>query len=139
MSRNKDHILCNFQKFSKIWKPHKSIAMLNIVRYNGNIKKAHKKFKIILNYVHIRKQEVAGMKQQTRNRKNITKENSGLKNPADDDIIQFRTNVLKNQQKGKLKTKTKNEEIEAKRERLKTLYIESQNKDRIEQLFLFSI
>ena len=36
------------------------------------------------------------MKQQTRNRKNrknITKKNSGLKNPADDDIIQFRTNV----------------------------------------------
>ena len=38
------------------------------------------------------------MKQQTRNRKNrknITKKNSGLKNPADDDIIQIGTNVLK--------------------------------------------
>lgn len=32
------------------------------------------------------------MKQQTRNQ-NITKENSNLKNPADDDIIQLRTNV----------------------------------------------
>lgn len=31
-----------------------------------------------------------------------------MKNPADDDIIQIGTNVLKNQQKGKLKTKTKN-------------------------------
>lgn len=47
------------------------------------------------------------MKQQTRNRKNrknITKKNSGLKNPADDDIIQIGTNVLKNQQKGGTKT-----------------------------------
>lgn len=48
--------------------------------------------------MHITKREVAGMKQQTRNRKNrknITKKNSGLKNPADDDIIQIGTNVLK--------------------------------------------
>ena len=34
-----------FKNSIKYWKYRKSIAMLNIVRYNGNIKKAHKELK----------------------------------------------------------------------------------------------